>query len=383
MSDENEPKDATDLTAREFEDAVANRKPMRRTRRTASDAAEVPVPVLGVGTGNQFPEPAGTNGNRWEGVFEPLETFLSRVQNEPEPAWLIPDLLPDRGKVFIVAEPSAGKTWLALLACKSASSDSRDVFLVEEEGSGRGLGWRLKALNMAGRVHIAHAKSVLIDDSACRAELVKRIREAVRPVVVFDPFTSLHSGNENDTEHSNAVRRHLTEVANANPDSLVIVCHHTSKNLERSAMYAGRGSSVFAGWTDVQLNLTHLPTKKEEHRVAFRVLLAKSREGHRGLVRDLLIDLATGEVETSDPGEATAEELDELILAALENAPAGLEPSAIPKVIKRRKGETLARCRALSEAGTIESSKSPNGKKVLKLVAESTDQPESDEEVAP
>lgn len=71
---------------------------------TAHSSPIASVPSSGGGTGNQFRELAGTDGNRWERMFEPLDAFLARVENEPEPAWLIPDLLPDRGKVFIVAD---------------------------------------------------------------------------------------------------------------------------------------------------------------------------------------------------------------------------------------------------------------------------------------
>lgn len=346
--------------------------------------APVPVPTLMEGTGNpldpvgrEFPEPAGTNGNRWAALFEPIDTFLERVANEPEPSWLIPDLLPDRGKVFIVAEPNAGKTWFALLGCRSASAEARDVFLIEEEGTGRGLGFRLKALNMGGALHVAHAKSVLIDDPSCRAELVRRVKLAHRPVIVFDPFTSLHSGNENDTEDANTVRRHLTEVANAHPECLLVVCHHSAKSQDRSPMYAGRGSSVFAGFADFQLNLTHLPTRKEDGKVAFRVLVVKCREGHRGLKRDLFINLGTGEVETSDPAEDTAGDLDGGIVAELKNAPGGLMKSALPKILKRRRAQVLERVQALMDAGAIEEATSSDGKPVVRLVADSAAEEEA------
>lgn len=346
--------------------------------------APVPVPPLKEGTGNhaepagrEFPEPAGTDGNRWANMFESFDTFLERVANEPEPSWLIPDLLPDRGKVFIVAEPNAGKTWFALLGCKSATAEARDVFLIEEEGTGRGLGKRFRDLQMVGPLYVAHAKSVLIDDAACRAELVRRMKEGNRPVIVFDPFTSLHSGNENDTEHMNRVRRLLAEVANAHPESLLLVCHHTSKSNERSAIYAARGSSVLAGWFDVQLNLTHLPTKKEDGKVAFRVMLAKSREAHRGLKRDLFINLGTGEVETRDPSEDTAEDVDALILSALKDAPAGLNRSTLPKHIRRRREQVLARVQAMVEAGALEEAKTPEGKLVVRLAAEPSPEEEA------
>lgn len=340
----------------------------------AFDPREIPWPSSAAnGTSTWLAELPADESSPWAGMFEPLEDFLTRADAEPEPSWLIPELMPDRGKVFIVAEPSAGKTWMALLACQAAAANGRDVFLVEEEGPARSLGWRLKTLGVRGRLHIAHARAVLIDDDKCRAALVERVRQANRPVVVFDPFTSLHTGNENDTEHANNLRRQLTEIATAHPESLIIVCHHQSKNTERSDMYAGRGSSVFAGWVDVQLNLTHLPSRKEEGRVAFRVLLAKVRDGHRGLKRDVRIDLADGSVEVSDTNEEAADDIDGLIEKNLKGAPGGLQRSALKGLIRKNKQNVLARIDALLEQGVLEEARGDNGKKVVRLAARSAD----------
>ena len=340
----------------------------------AKALSAVPVPSGGVGTGNRFPEPDGTNGNRWEHMFEPLEAFLGRVENEPPPSWLIPEVMPDRGKVFIIAEPNAGKTWLALIACKAAAAEGREVFIVEEEGSGRRFGERLKALGVTGPVHIAHARAAMIDDEGCRKALVARVAQATRPVIVFDPFAQLHAGNENDTEHASKVVRHLASVANANRDSLLIVCHHSSKNQERSDIHKSRGSGVFGAWTDVQLNLSHIPTRKDEGRVAFSVLVAKSRDGHRGGGTSFSIDLTTGEVSCSEGDSTALEEIDEKIVAQLKSAPDGLARSAFPKLLKRKRQLVFDRVKALLELGVIEELSSSSGKPVCRLVAVEQDE---------
>lgn len=313
------------------------------------------------------PEVPGTGGNSWELAFERIEDFHARVEKEPPPSWLIPDVMPDRGKVFIVAEPNAGKTWLALIGCQAAAANGRDVFIIEEEGSGKRFGERLKTLNLAGSVRIAHAKAVMIDDERWRTALVHLVAQAQRPVIVFDPFASLHSGNENDTEHASSVVRHLSKVANANAESLLIVCHHSSKNQERSDIHKSRGSGVFGAWTDVQLNLTHIPTRQEEERIAFSVRVAKSRDGHRGAERSFAIDLRTGQVSTAEGDEQASNEVDDRILSALKDAPDGLMRSVIPGVVKRKKQVVLDRVRALLECGSLVEVKSASGKPVCQL----------------
>ncbi len=315
--------------------------------------------------GNREPVPTvpGTDGNRWGRMFEPIEDFLNRAEREPEPTWLIDGFLPDRGKVFIVAEPNAGKTWFALLGAAAAARVGRDVFVVEEEGGAKKLGWRLGVMGVKGNVYVSHLKGALIDNAHCRAALVARLRVARQPVIIFDPFTALHQGNENDTEHANLVARCLSEVANANPESLVIVCHHTSKNTERSAGYAGRGSTVFPAWTDVQLNLKGISVAEGSQRVAFSVELAKARDAEKGRKRDFTIDLQTGEVEAAEPHAEREEEIDQAIFAQLRKAPGGLTASALVDLVKRNKSKVMGRAKALAEEDRLIATKS--GKSIL------------------
>lgn len=314
-----------------------------------------------LGGGNREPVPTvpGTDGNRWGRMFEHLDAFLDRAEKEPDPTWLIEGFLPDRGKTFIVAEPNAGKTWFALWGAAIAARDGRDVFIVEEEGGAKKLGWRLGLLGVRGNVFVSHLKGALVDNALCRAALVARVKAATRPVVIFDPFTSLHQGNENETEHANLVQRCLSEVANANPESLIVVCHHKGKNTaDRSAVYAGRGSSVFPGWADVLLNLEGIPQAEGAQRVAFTVTLAKSRDSEKGRKRDIAIDLQTGEVEVSESHTERAEEIDQAIFAQLKKAPGGLIASALVALLKRKRATVMERAKALAEEGRLVAVKS-------------------------
>lgn len=307
--------------------------------------------------------------------FTPLDTFLREAMEEPEPAWLVENLVPDRGVVFLIAEPSAGKTWLALVACRAAAAAGRDVFMVEEEDTARNLADRFKKLGFtSGSVFIAHRRELLLDDAGQRRDLVARLRESRAPVVLFDPFTSLHTGDENSTEHANLIRRCLAEVVNSHPSALLIVAHHASKNSEASEMYRGRGSSVFAGFADVQLLLKHVPVRKDEGRVAFEVTVSKCRHGHRGLKRDFSIDLSTGEISSEDGRDSTDDEMDELILRAFRNAPMGLMRSAVVEAVHRNRDRVFARVKAMLTDGRLEEVKNAEGKRVVRPVPKAEEQ---------
>jgi hypothetical protein len=313
----------------------------------------------------------GIDGNPWESMFEPIGSLLERADKEPEPSWLIPDVVPDTGKVFIVAEPNAGKTWLALLAAKEGALSGRDVFFVEEEGQAVDLAKRLRSLRMVdGSISIAIAKGVLIDDEACRVDLVKRATAATRPIFVFDPFATLHTGDENNTPDMTRVARYLSELTRANPQSLIVICHHMGKNTEHSAIHRNRGSGVLGGFADYQLNLVGLDSKGRENHVGFRVHVAKARSGPKNLKRDFHLNLETGIVDTNDPREETDEQLDELIRRALRKAPMGLPRSKIRESVKRNNKKVNERITAMVDNEDLVELDGPKKAKLIALPPE-------------
>ncbi len=323
---------------------------------TASDAGSGSQPRGG--TGNQpkrsgsrnRQEPAGTSLR-----FEPLADFVARALLEPEVTFLLPKLVPDRGRVLVVAPPNAGKTWLALAVAKAACGAGRTVLFVEEEGSTRKLGERLEAMRFLAdaRFELAHLNGVKLDDARQRRALVERLRGESAPVLVLDPMTSLWNGDENETQAVNRLRGYLDELATANPAALVVVLHHTSKaaaNGDGHEINAARGSSVFSGWADVMLNLTHAQGPKGT--IALDVKVAKNRDGERGYRANVRIDLASGEV-TLDDAADPADDLDHRIIEALKDAPGGMTKNGVTRGVKGQRAAILKRVDALVAEGRL------------------------------
>ena len=288
------------------------------------------------GSGNQR-EPEGT-GRR----FDSLDAFIVRALSEPELTYLVPGLAPDRGRLLVVAPPNAGKTWLALAIAKAACGAGRKVFLIEEEGSRRKLGERLQSMAFPpeSAFFVSHLGGLKIDDREDRQWLAQQLREADSPVIVLDPLTSLWSGDENDTREANRLRAHLDELANANPSGLLVVLHHTSKaatNGDGHEINAARGSSVFAGWADVQLNLSHAQGPKDC--ISLLVLVAKNRDGERGQRVSVRIGLGAGDVAIDDCPQD--EDLGHRILGALKEAPGGLTKNGIKTSVRGKRASVL------------------------------------------
>lgn len=322
-----------------------------------SPRGAVPVPSIHPGTGNQSPEPSGTGGTI-PLAFEPLAAFLERTRNLPPARWLVADVVPEAGRLFVVAAPNAGKTWLALIIAKTAAAQGRRVFAVLEEGGARPTGDRFENLGISKEapIDVAHCRGFLLRDVASRLQLVELLRAEDAPVLILDPLVSMFRGNENDTEEMNQVRAHLDELARANPKGLLVLLHHTSKAGERgegAPVNAGRGSSVLGGWADVSLNVRHERSPKGTNRVAFSVLVAKNRDGERDHRVRFEVSLGDGTVSHVREEESRPVELRHAIREALKAATAPLSATALTRQIGRRKDEVLKAVKQMEEQGQL------------------------------
>lgn len=326
-------------------------------------SAEVPVPAMGPVNGNQrFPEPTGTVGTGLPGLFENLASFLERTRDLPPLRWLIEGLVPDSGRLFIVAAPNAGKTFLALIIAKTAAAEQRPVYLVLEEGRPRSMFDRFSLLSFDSKapIHIAHLKGVQLNDSRARAGLLKVLKTNEAPVLILDPFSSLFIGDENDTQAMNQAKGFLEEIARINSRALLVLLHHTSKAGERGdvpALYAARGSSILSGWADVQLNLTHEQTQRGSGTVAFVVHVTKGRDGERGQRERVVLTLGEGTVSIQPVGEASNRA--GKVLETLAASPTPLTASELAKRVGGRKQTALDLFHHLESEGTI--SRGPDG----------------------
>lgn len=322
-----------------------------------SPRGAVPVPPVDPGTRNQFPEPSGTGGTGCP-LFEPLAAFLERTRDLPPLSWLIEGVVPDSGNLLIVAAPGAGKTFLALVIAKTAAAEGRHSLLVLEEGRPRSMFDRFTALAFPpdAPVLIAHRKSVRLEDEAIRAQMAEFLRTHEAPVVVFDPFSSLFLGNENDTEAVNQAKEHVQRLATVNPRALIVLLHHTSKAGERGegpAIYAARGSTVLPGWADMQVNLSREDTPRGSMRVAFVVQVAKGRDGETAQRFRFVISLGDGTVAIEDVSEAAAQDKEQQVRHALLSATTPPNKSRLAELVGGRKQDAFRAINAMEGRGEL------------------------------
>ncbi len=260
-------------------------------------------------------------------------------------SWLIPDLIPTVGQVWVIAAPGSGKTWLSLAVAKTAAADGRDVFIVEEEHSEKGLHDRLQ--NMAfpdaalDRLRLWHRKGLKVGDGKFNA-LVKAFAAAERPVAIFDCLAAVLDGNENETQDASRFVDHIKRLLTSNTHGLVLVVHHTSKGVERAEgnlAMAGRGSSAFNGAADIELRQRKVSTGKGSGVVKFTLENTKSREFESGGTKRVTLTLGTGEVEIEDVEAPADSDKTTKILETLRASEEPLTKAAITEAVRRRKDD--------------------------------------------
>jgi hypothetical protein len=230
---------------------------------------------------------------------EPIKEFLARCAKLPPPTWLIDGLIPGNGMVQLVAEPNAGKTWLALYVTAEAEKQGRDIILIEEEGGDWDFSYRLNKLRINNRVDVILNQNVHLDNPQDIVELVDLIKIKNKPVVICDPLAGMHDGDENSVQDMNRVLSGIKAIKNAIDDCLVIVCHHTNKSKDNSPIYKARGSSCIAGAMDTMIHLESIiqPEILRQQQVSFNVEVIKSRQsGNKGNQLRVDINLDTGVV---------------------------------------------------------------------------------------
>lgn len=264
------------------------------------------------------------------------------------------------GSLFLVAPPNVGKTWLALVVSKLAAWQGRRVFIIEEEGGLRAFSNRIGnlAFPLDAPVSVALQRGVKLDNRTTQA-LVKLIAAEEAPVLVLDNLGAMFEGNENETEQAGALMRRLMTIQRANPRLLLVLLHHSSKSGAKGgvdggpATYAARGSSVFSGWCDTQLNLEAAEEAPGSGRVSFFIDVAKQRDEEKAARHKMTISLGTGEYSLVAASAAARDSRAERAIAALQDAPDGMSRNKLADAMGGNRQYALRTIATLVSDGTL------------------------------
>ena len=191
---------------------------------------------------------------------------LDEVRQLPEPTWLIPDILQERGLGIIYGPPQSYKSFLALdLAATIATGldayergaqPPQDVIYMAAEGFRgqeiRATAWEREHDADLSRLRLTE-KAVEVMSADDATEFMQEIEAAgVKPrLIVVDTMSKALIGmNENESRDINQLVNMLEGMRDA-LDCAVLVIHHTGKDTSRGA----RGSSAIPGGFDAMLEV--------------------------------------------------------------------------------------------------------------------------------
>lgn len=216
--------------------------------------------------------------------IEPLLGFIDREMSRPEPAWIVKNLIPSKGLVFLSGRPKADgqKSFLAQGLTLAVANGlplgpfeptmQGKVWYIDREGTPYFAANRWESLNLGhgydreamANVDYTHlglfylTKQVMID-RACR-----HIEKSRPDLIVIDTLTQSMEGDENTVEGSMKALRGVHQMRDV-CGSAVMLVHHVRKstftlqNGKPQPDQDVRGSSAIVGAWDMHLAVREYP----------------------------------------------------------------------------------------------------------------------------
>lgn len=193
-------------------------------------------------------------------------------ENEPEPKWIIKDLISERSTALLYAPPSSYKSFIALDVALSTSSGNicfgetpvvGPVFYAALEGRSHLRkairAWKIaKQANKIDNFYLGRAPLIGIDSEI--QEFGNEIKKkcAAPKLIIIDTLSKSMAGlNENDAKDAGRFIQFCDSLVEAFHCS-VLAIHHTGKDKDRGA----RGSSAFLAGFDTVIEINaHKATK--------------------------------------------------------------------------------------------------------------------------
>ena len=306
--------------------------------------------------------------------FQPLSVKDILLMEETEEPFLIETLVPLKGLTVLSGYPSCGKSWILLYFAycvatgealfKIFKTNQGNVLIIDEESGVGEFKRRLKLMNFPADLPIFFfsQQGFKVDDKDCLDNLLKVVQEKKIKLVIFDPFSAIHSKPENVAEEMQKVMECLQKFNLAGAS--VIFAHHYRKELGwKTSMPSQslRGSSVLFGRVD-----SHLAVEKgkvTESQIDLMITQAKLRRGRAS--DPLLIKLIEENgvvslefVTKFQEEEKKIEEAKKIVLEVLKEKEAGCFREEVLAILKEngiggRNGDDALR--ALEESNEIKS----------------------------
>jgi len=233
-----------------------------------------------------------------EGQYFNADDLLAK---EYKAAWVIgKGILPVGGGLILAGESGIGKSILRTeIAIHLAMGWSlfelpvpqpRNVLIIQFENPEPTEQYRLKQMMTA--FQIKSLPNIKFLNQANRFDLKAKkerqralglIKDSGANIIIWDPLSSLHEGNENDNIQMRTVLDTITEIDRKTGASSIVLHHWGKPNEDRAEEYRLRGATSIRDWADTVIQMTR---KKHKNKILHYLTFTKIRNGpeHRPIL---------------------------------------------------------------------------------------------------
>lgn len=243
-------------------------------KRIASRLREVGAVEVPDGTGDGSSLTGDGVASPGSGAFPVVP--VGAIDIKAEPPWLVKGLIPAGSCVMLAGDPKTGKSWFAGDVCTAVATgtkflgrevvpleDGASILCVPAEDPLMSWAERIDGLALTRgyersmlRINAVDTPAInLVHDSQ---RLLKTIQQTNAKVVVLDPFSLLHDGDENVASDVLLPLQKLRAISRETGCTIIVI-HHMRKpsggGVQGRRAHRIRGSSASHGWADLVLLL--------------------------------------------------------------------------------------------------------------------------------
>lgn len=218
-----------------------------------------------------------------------VKEILEMVFQEKQ--FWVENLIPQKSICVISGYPESGKSWLLLELARSVASGTLflerfqtqqgSVLLVDEETGFQEMQRRMQLLSFDPNlpIYFLSQENLKVDNEENLEFLLNKVRENGIRLIIFDPFSTIHSKRENEAQEMQRVMECLQKFVLEG--TTVIFAHHHRKEwgwFKSTPSQSLRGSSLLFGRVDSHIAIER---KEESSKINLIVTHEKLRNGKK------------------------------------------------------------------------------------------------------
>src|SRR3989344_286111 len=265
------------------------------------------------------------------------DVFSMKLEAQP---FLVDKLVPERGMIAFSGYPESGKSWITLYIAHCIATGQPvfgkfavkqgGVLMIDEEAGHSEFHKRMKLLGFKSeaKIYLYSQEEFKVDNKDDIKYLVDTAKNLDVKLVIFDPFSAIHSRTENNAEEMQRVMEALQQF-NLVGIAVIFIHHHRKEHFmvkNAPASMGLRGSTVLFARVDCHVAIRKDKETEEGLQISLEQAKLRKDQKFKPFTVELKIDKEKGVASFAYTGEVKEklvkkEEAKEFILETLQSEP--------------------------------------------------------------